>query len=116
MLHPNAKRSSRLALCLAVGYASLLLVLLPFEDSFVFHPYPPSKSWIDPPADLVVQDVFLATANGVRIHARWYPSPAARGAVLVCHSRAGNLSHAVSPGALRRWHGEVGLSVLVFDY
>src|SRR5439155_1700348 len=42
--------------------------------------------------------------------------PDARGVVLVCHSRAGNLSHAVRPDDVRRWHDEVGLSVLVFDY
>src|SRR5437899_503336 len=91
------KALARLALCLAVGYVSLILVLLPFEDSFVFHPYPASKNWIDPPPNLVVQDVYPFTANGVRIHARWYSCPDARGVVLVCHSRAGNLSHAVRP-------------------
>jgi uncharacterized protein len=112
----SRKALSRLALCLGVGYPALILVLLSFEDRFVFHPCPPTRSWIDPPPGLPVQDVYLLTAGGARIHARWYPCPRARGAVLVCHSRAGNLSHAVLPDAVRRWHEQPRLSVLVFDY
>jgi pimeloyl-ACP methyl ester carboxylesterase len=112
----SRKALARLAVCLSVGYTSLILVLLSFEDSFVFHPYPAPQPWIDSPPDLVAQDVYLLAAGGGRIHARWYPCREARGAVLVCHSRAGNLSRAAHPAAVRRWHDEVRFSVLVFDY
>jgi fermentation-respiration switch protein FrsA (DUF1100 family) len=113
---PSRKALLRLAFCLGVGYVALILVLLSFEDQFVFHPYPASTNRIDPPPDLVAQDVYLLTVGGGRIHARWYPCRAARGAVLVCHSRAGNVSREANPAAVRRWHDEVRFSVLVFDY
>jgi pimeloyl-ACP methyl ester carboxylesterase len=106
----------RLALCVVVTYISVILILLALEDSLVFHPYSPSRSWLEPPADCEAQDVYLRTAAGIQIHARWYPCPGARRAVLFCHSRAGNLSLAVLPEAVRHWHEVIGASVLVFDY
>ena len=106
----------RLALCVAITYISVVLILLALEDSLVFHPYSPSRYWLEPPADCEAHDVYLRTADGTTIHARWYPCPGARGAVLVCHSRAGNLTLAVRPEAIRHWHEVIDASVLVFDY
>jgi pimeloyl-ACP methyl ester carboxylesterase len=112
----SRKTLARLALCLTAGYIVLVLVLLCVEDSLVYHPYSPSRRWDDPPAGCEAHDFYLPTPSGTRVHARWYPCPGADRAVLVCHSRAGNLSVAVAPGDLHRWHREVGASVLVFDY
>ncbi len=112
----SGKMLGRFVFCLAVAYVSGILILLSIEDDVVFHPYPPSRRWADPPSDCNVQDVALYTANGTQIHARWYPCRDAKGAVLVCHSRAGNLSLAVPPHTIRSWHEQIGVSVLVFDY
>src|SRR3954451_11063616 len=101
---PSRKALLRVALCLLGGYVAVVAVLLAFEDRLVFHPYPPSRRWLDPPAERVFQDVWLATAGGPWVHARWYPCPEAAYAVLVCHSRSGNLSLAVPPDEVRRWH------------
>ena len=112
----SRKGLARFSFCLAIAYVALVLVLMSIEDCLVFHPYSPQRRWAEPPADCEVQDLFLRTLDGTKIHARWYPCRSARGAVLVCHSRNGNLSLAVRAQDVRRWHEEVGVSVLVFDY
>jgi fermentation-respiration switch protein FrsA (DUF1100 family) len=84
------------------------------ENALVFHPVRDAESWSSAPADLPVEDVWLRTADGTRIHAWWVPSPHSRGALLFCHGNAGNLSHrARTIGAVRLALGE---SVLIFDY
>jgi pimeloyl-ACP methyl ester carboxylesterase len=112
----SRKGLARFSFCLAIAYVSLVLVLMSIEDCLVFHPYSPQRRWAEPPADCETHDLYLHTADGTQIHARWYPCRSARGAALVCHSRAGNLSLAVRAQDVRRWHEEVGVSVLVFDY
>jgi fermentation-respiration switch protein FrsA (DUF1100 family) len=101
---------------LALGYAVTLLVLLALEDRLLFHPAPAARRWAEPPAGFEVQEVAFRAADGTRLHGRWFPCPAARGAVLVCHSRAGNLSLELGAQALAGWQREVGVSVFVFDY
>jgi len=38
-----------------------------------------------------VEDIWLTTADGNRVHAGWLPYPLARGAGLFCPGNAGNL-------------------------
>src|SRR5262245_29430850 len=106
----------RLAVFLAAGYVVVVLVLLALEDRLIFHPVPAWQRWLELPSTLAVQDISLGTKSGIPIHARWCPCPGARGAILVCHSRAGNLSLDFRPEALAQWHREVGESLLLFDY
>jgi fermentation-respiration switch protein FrsA (DUF1100 family) len=101
---------------LALGYGGALVVLVALEDRLLFHPAPAARRWAGPPPGVAVQDVAFQAADGTRLHGRWFPCPDARGAVLVCHSRAGNLSLELSPDALSGWQHEVGVSVFVFDY
>jgi fermentation-respiration switch protein FrsA (DUF1100 family) len=84
------------------------------EYSLLFHPARSTESWLPPPAALQVQDVWLRTPDGTRIHAWWFPQPGAQGAVLFCHGNAGNLSHRTQmiAGLIR----SLGESVLIFDY
>jgi fermentation-respiration switch protein FrsA (DUF1100 family) len=86
------------------------------EDRLLFHPAPAARRWADPPAGFEVEDVAFQTADGTPLHGRWFPHRGAHGAVLVCHSRAGNLSLELSAEALAGWQREVGVSVFVFDY
>jgi fermentation-respiration switch protein FrsA (DUF1100 family) len=99
-----------------VGYGVSLLVLVALEDRLLFHPTPAARHWAEPPAGFEVQDVAFQTADGMPLHGRWFPCRGARGAVLVCHSRAGNLSLELSAEALAGWQRELGLSVFIFDY
>ncbi len=122
---PTLSRSRRLlswrsllriaALLLAV-YALVVGILLAYEDRIVFHPVPATRRWNEPPADFVCHDVELRTADGMLIHGRWFPCPAATGAVLICHSQTGNVSVACGARELSGWHREIGVSVLIFDY
>jgi fermentation-respiration switch protein FrsA (DUF1100 family) len=84
------------------------------ENSLLFHPASHTESWQSPPAWLEVQDVWLQSREGHRIHAWWFPRPEAPGAILFCHGNAGNLSHrSHMVAALMQSLGE---SVLIFDY
>jgi len=62
------------------------------ENSLLFHPVMAKKTWINPPSSVNVEDVWLHTRDGLRIHAWWLACPASQGAILFCHGNAGNLS------------------------
>ncbi|MGE3805489.1 MAG: alpha/beta hydrolase [Gemmataceae bacterium] len=100
-------------LCLA-GYLLLTAALLLLEDRLIFRPQAGDGRWVEPPAQLHVQEVWLQTDDGTSIHAWWCPCAKARGAALFCHGNSGNLS--------QRWHDVLLIrdilerSVLVFDY
>ena len=101
---------------LLIGYSYVVVALLALEYRLVFHPVPASRRWIDPPTGCRYTDLELLAYQGAKIHARWYPCPASQTAVLICHSRTGNLSYVLNASHLARWHSELGASVLIFDY
>src|SRR5262245_129171 len=88
-------------------------MLLLLENSLLFHPVRATTDWLYPP-DARVQDVEFRSADGTKIHAWWLPHPQAEGAMLYCHGNAGNLSHRST--MVYRWHQEMNVSVLIFDY
>lgn len=62
---------------------------------------------------LEAEELYLTTADGVRIHAFWLPAPAATRAILFLHGNAGNASHRLpNAGELAR----LGAHVLLLDY
>jgi fermentation-respiration switch protein FrsA (DUF1100 family) len=113
-------RSRRVLLRLAAGtalaYLAALVVLMALEDRLVYHPVLASRRWVDPPPGCEAHDVFLRSGDGTAIHSRWYPCGNSQGAVLVCHSRAANLSLVLTPEAVAEWHRETGQSLFIFDY
>src|SRR5262245_41224078 len=110
---PWRRRLLRLGLILLCAYAGALMVLPLVVNVQVLHSTEANLYWQPPPSGNV-QDVFLTSADGTRIHAWWYPAAGAKGAVLYCHGNAGNLSHRGDAiHALRQILGE---SVLIFDY
>src|SRR5436309_2769004 len=106
----------RVLIGLTAGYGVVTLTLLALEDRLLFHPVPASRSWTPPPPGFESHDVEFRTAGGTRVGARWFPRRPARGAVLVCHSRAGNLSLALRPEDIAAWQEGLDQAVLVFDY
>src|ERR1051326_1509450 len=72
----------RLAASLLLAYAVIVAMLLFFEDRFVFHPTTAAERWSEPPADCQFEDLNLVTAKGDKTHARWFPCPNAKGAML----------------------------------
>jgi uncharacterized protein len=113
---PSRKTALRLAVSLAVGYAATTLILLALEDRLLFHPVRADQRWIEPPPSCAYEDVYLRTADKTLIHGRWWPCEGATEAVLVCHSRSGNLSLALTTDAVVDWQRELGVSVFIFDY
>lgn len=92
------------------------MVLLLLENWLLYYPVRATQDW-QPPPNARVQDLFLETADGVRIHAWWCPTPdwqPEQGAMLYCHGNAGNLSHRA--GTIARWQQHLEMAVLIFDY
>jgi fermentation-respiration switch protein FrsA (DUF1100 family) len=84
------------------------------ETSLLFHPAKATESWIVPPANIHVENVWLRSADGTRIHAWWFPRQDSQGALLFCHGNAGNLSH-WTPTIVALMN-LLGQSILIFDY
>jgi pimeloyl-ACP methyl ester carboxylesterase len=113
-------RHRRFFLCIALGaiaiYLLVTLIFVCLEDRLLYHPVRAGDRWIDPPPSFEYSDVDMWIADGTRIHGRWYPHEGAKGVVLYCHSRAGNLSLALPLEAVKEWQREIGESVFTFDY
>jgi len=82
------------------------------QSSMIFFPY----AGIDQvPGDwgLAYEEVFLQTADGVRLHGWYLPHAESKRALLFFHGNAGNISH--RRASLEIFH-RLGLNVLIFDY
>ncbi len=114
---PRGKRIRRILLRWAIFLFALwvvvLLVMLSFENSLVYHPTSATEHWLAP-ANPRTQDVWLASADGTKLHAWWLPHDNPKGAVLVSHGNGGNLSHRGLLSA--SLHDTLGYSILMYDY
>ena len=106
----------RVAFLSCGGYVAVLAVLMALEDRLIYTPKSEAQRWVEPPPDCRFLDLELKTDSGIRIHARWFPCPDAKGVVLMCHGRGANLSLALMPQDVAAWQREMGLSLLIFDY
>jgi hypothetical protein len=107
-------RVARLFAPAVICYGAIVALMLFFENKLLYHPTPADHWWAPPPVGLTVEDVWLTTVDGHRLHAWWCPKPGAESAVLFCNGNAGNLSFR-GPGA-GRIQEALGSSVLLFDY
>jgi pimeloyl-ACP methyl ester carboxylesterase len=113
---PSRKTAFRVAIALAAAYLGTTIILLALEDRLLFHPVRADQHWSEPPPSCEFQDIYLRISDRTLIHSRWWPCKGASEAVLVCHSRSGNLSLALTSDAVIDWQREVGASVFIFDY
>src|SRR5262249_8414909 len=113
---PRRKYLARIVIGALAIYVLVTLTFMALEDRLLYHPVRASERWIDPPAGCIFEEVELHTGDGTKIHGRWFPCEGANGAVLTCHSRAGNLSLALPPDQVQEWQREIGQSLLIFDY
>jgi fermentation-respiration switch protein FrsA (DUF1100 family) len=104
------------AVCLMAVYAITVGALLALEDRLVFHPVLSSTHGPEPQPTLDFEEIELRSEQGLNIHARWFPSRNADGAILYCHSRAGDLSRELRSPEIAEWQRDIRSSVLVFDY
>ncbi|MFP4106445.1 MAG: alpha/beta hydrolase [Phycisphaerae bacterium] len=98
------------AIALLVG--GLLLALYLGQGKLVYHPRREHEATPEE-FGLSVEDAWLTTDDGVKVHGWFAATENARGAVLMCHGNGGNISHRLD--MIDLWQRQ-GLSVLVFDY
>lgn len=102
----------RLLVPLLVGYVLLCSCVAGFQRKLTYFPV---EALAMSPAQvgLVGEDVTLTTDDELELAAWWFPHPAPRGAVVLCHGNGGNRSYALP---LARAFYQRGFSVLNFDY
>jgi len=61
-----------------IGFLLSVLLIRLFEERFIFFPELAAGGGKPEDVGLRVEDVFLTTADGVRLHAWWLSEPAAR--------------------------------------
>jgi len=89
-----------------------LLGLLPGCASLFFYP---EKRHFDNPdlKQFLHEDVYFMTADGIKLHAWFFPAQKAQGSLLFLHGNAENISTHASNIL---WLVRVGFNVLAFDY
>lgn len=102
------------ALVLALAYAGLVGCVFIAQNSLVYFPNMGREIAATPAAHgLAYEDVSIRTEDGETLNAWWLPAPDARGAVLLFHGNAGNISHRIDYARMFR---TLGYSTLLVDY
>jgi uncharacterized protein len=84
----------KLLIPLAVAYLAILLLVWLFGDRLIYFPnYPGRMSGDWQPGGLAVQDVWLRTGDGVKLHSWWIPAEGAQFTFLVFHGNAANIAY-----------------------
>ncbi len=97
-----------------VVYAVILLLVFMFQARLVYFPQYERELTVTPQAaGLDYKDVALHTADGVALHGWWVPARNARGAALIFHGNAGNISHRIDYLTM---FNRLGYTVLIIDY
>jgi uncharacterized protein len=115
---PPSRRSARAFLrrwlrYLVVGYLVVCLVMWLLENRLVFYPTAASVAWNEPP-DASIQDVYVTSSGGSKIHAWYLPAQPADAVLVLFPGNAGNLSGRGE--SLVKIRERLGTSVLIFDY
>lgn len=84
----------RLVGTLGVAYLAVLVLFRLFENRFIYFPnYPGRLSGDWRPEGLAVRDVWLRTADDVKLHAWWIASEGAEFTFLAFHGNAANIAN-----------------------
>ncbi|MDJ0851030.1 MAG: alpha/beta hydrolase [Myxococcota bacterium] len=92
--------------------AAVLLVIDWLLGKMLFYPEPGSAVRLDD-APVPIEEVYLTTADGVRVHSFYLPAPGSSRALLFLHGNAGNASHRIPNALLLQ---RTGTNVLLLDY
>src|ERR1700675_232680 len=98
----------------AITYGLLLLLIFLFQARLIYFPNVGRELAATPrEAGLDYEDVQLRTADNVALNAWWVPARDARGAVLILHGNAGNISFRI--GYLKMFN-RMRYATLLIDY
>jgi uncharacterized protein len=99
---------------LGLGYAALLAAVYFAQGSLVYFPNVAREHAATPATyGLAYEDVAIHTDDRETLHAWWVPVQNARGAALLFHGNAGNISHRID---YARMFSELGYATLLVDY
>ena len=102
------------ALVLTLVYAGLVGCVFIAQESLVYFPNMGREVAVTPAAHgLPYEDVSIRTQDGETLNAWWVPAPEPRGAVVLFHGNAGNISHRIDYARMFR---ALGYSTLLVDY
>ena len=105
--------ATRILRMIALGYGIILLLAIALEDWLVYMPQRyPAGNWDT--SDLAVEDVFLNSADGTRIHGWYVPCEDAIASVLFLHGNGGNITDWLPQ--LYYLHHKTQVNVLAIDY
>jgi uncharacterized protein len=104
----------KLLIPLAIAYCAILLLVWLFGDRLIYFPnYPGRMSGDWQPEGLPVQDAWLRTADGVKLHSWWIPAEGAQFTFLVFHGNAANIANRM---ALYHFLRDLPASILAVEY
>ena len=87
------KRAVSLFISLVIGYLVVLLLVRIFESRLIFFPdYPGRLSGDWTPRGLPIENVWLTSSDGTRLHCWWIPNEKAKFTFLAFHGNAGNIA------------------------
>ena len=97
-----------------VAYVALVAVVWLVQDKLIYLPQMGREVASTPSARGVPYDDFtISTDDGEKLNVWWVPAAKPRGAVLLLHGNAGNISHRIDYALMFR---ELGYSTLLVDY
>jgi fermentation-respiration switch protein FrsA (DUF1100 family) len=103
-----------LLVSVAIAYAAIVALVFFFQSHLVYFPNVGREIGVTPQAyGLAFDAVTIATEDGEKLGAWWVPAPQPRGAALVFHGNAGNISHRLD--YLQMFH-RLGYATLIIDY
>ncbi len=97
-----------------IVYAAIVALIWFFQDRLIYLPQMGREVVSTPIAFGAPYDDFtLATEDGEKLNAWWVPVASPRGAVLLLHGNAGNISHRIAYALMFR---SLGYATLLVDY
>lgn len=105
-------RSVLIALVVAIAFWTIILMI--FEESFIYFPYPYKEDdYLPAKQSLRADDHWFTTEDGVKLHAWFVPSQLPIATLVMSHGNAGNISHRYE--LLRRLQ-HAGFNTFIYDY
>jgi uncharacterized protein len=91
---PRSSRFVNMLLTILIGYAIALFAVRLFESHLIFFPNYPGRLEGDwHPRALPVQEVWLNSSDGTKLHAWWIPNNGAKFTFLAFHGNASNIAN-----------------------